>query len=125
MRLNTPFEPRDSYFLEEHFHAGSLAFDEAEIGRIQAIAAQTPTIIDIYLERPAVMPELADAAAGLVANFGASDAALLDILFGRFKPTATLPFELPSSMAAVRAQKPDLPHDSAHPLFPYGFGLRY
>ncbi len=125
LRLRTPFEPRDSYFLEEHFHAGSLAFDEAEIRRVQAIAAQTPTIIDIYLERPAVMPELADAAAGLVANFGASDAALLDVLFGRFKPSANLPFELPSSMAAVRAQKPDLPHDSDDPLFPYGFGLRY
>ncbi|MDE2637987.1 MAG: glycoside hydrolase family 3 C-terminal domain-containing protein [Chloroflexota bacterium] len=125
LRLRTPFEPRDRYFLEEHFHAGSLAFDEAEIRRVQAIAAQTPTIIDIYLERPAVMPELADAAAGLVANFGASDAALLDVLFGRFKPSANLPFELPSSMAAVRAQKPDLPHDSDDPLFPYGFGLRY
>ncbi len=125
LRLSTPFEPRDNYFLEEHFHAGSLAFDEAEIRRVQAIAAQTPTIIDIYLERPAVMPELAAAAAGLVANFGASDAAALDVIFGRFKPSATLPFELPSSMAAVRAQKPDLPHDSADPLYPYGFGLRY
>ncbi|MCY3978345.1 MAG: hypothetical protein OXG23_09620 [Chloroflexi bacterium] len=49
----------------------------------------------------------------------------LDVLFGRFKPSANLPFELPSSMAAVRAQKPDLPHDSDDPLFPYGFGLRY
>jgi beta-glucosidase len=125
LRLSTPFEPRDNYFLEEHFHAGSLAFDEAEIGRVQAIAAQTPTIIDIYLERPAVMPELAAAAAGIVANFGASDAAVLDVLFGRFKPSATLPFELPSSMAAVRAQKPDVPRDSTDPLFPYGFGLRY
>lgn len=125
LRLHTPYEPRDHYFLEEHFHAGSLAFDQAEIRRIQAIAAETPTIIDIYLERPAVMPELAGAASGLVANFGASDAAILDIVFGRFKPSATLPFELPSSMAAVRAQKPDLPYDSEDPLFPHGFGLRY
>jgi beta-glucosidase len=125
IRLRTPFEPRDNYFLEEHFHAGSLAFDDAEIGRVQAIAAQTPTIIDIYLERPAVMPELAKAAAGLVANFGASDAAALDIIFGRFQPSATLPFELPSSMDAVRAQHPDVPHDSANPLYPYGYGLTY
>jgi len=125
LRLATPFEPRDRYFLEAHFHAGSLAFDEAEIRRVQAIAEQTPTIIDIYLERPAVMPELAEAAAGLIANFGASDAAALDIIFGRFGPTASLPFELPSSMEAVRAQKPDVPHDSENPLFPHGFGLRY
>ncbi len=125
LRLHTPYEPRDQYFLEEHFHAGSLAFDEAEISRIRAIAAEAPTVIDINLERPAVMPALAAAAAGLVANFGASDAAALDIIFGRFKPSATLPFELPSSMEAVRAQKPDLPHDSENPLFPHGYGLRY
>ena len=125
LRLRSPYEPRDRYFLEEHFHAGSLAFDDAEIGRVQAIAERTPTVIDIYLERPAVMPAIATACAGLVANFGAGDAAALDILFGRFKPTATLPFELPSSMEAVRAQKPDLPHDSEDPLYPHGFGLRY
>ena len=125
LRLSTPWEPRDQYFLEAHFHAGSLAFDAAEIERIQAIAAQTPTVIDIYLERPAVMPELAGAAAGVIANFGASDAAALDIIFGRFQPSARLPFELPSSMAAVEAQKPDLPHDSEDPLFAHGYGLRY
>jgi len=68
---------------------------------------------------------VAAAAAGLVANFGASDAAVLDILFGRFPPRGRLPFELPASMAAVRAQKPDLPRDSANPLFSYGFGLSY
>ena len=87
--------------------------------------SEVPTIVDIYLDRPAVMPEIAEACAGLVANFGASDAAVLDIIFGRFKPTATLPFELPSSMEAVRAQHPDVPHDSADPLFEHGFGLNY
>ena len=125
LRLRTPFEPRDHYFLEAHFHQGNLAFDEAEIQRIEAIAAQTPTIVDIYLERAAVIPEIAEASAGLIANFGASDAAALDIIFGRFQPGAKLPFELPSSMAAVRAQHPDAPHDSADPLFKYGHGLTY
>ena len=86
---------------------------------------QVPTVVDIYLDRPAVIPEIAAACAGLVANFGASDAAALDIIFGRFKPSATLPFELPSSMDAVRAQHPDVPHDSKDPLYEYGFGLTY
>ncbi len=125
LRLQTPFEPRNSLFLESFFHAGDLDFKEPELSRLLAITQQVPTIVDIYLDRPAVMPEIAAACAGLVANFGASDAALLDIIFGRFKPSAKLPFELPSSMAAVRAQQPDVPHDSAKPLFPYGFGLTY
>jgi beta-glucosidase len=38
-------------------------------------------------------------------------------------PQGKLPFELPSSMEAVRAQKEDVPHDSKDPLFPYGHGL--
>ena len=40
-------------------------------------------------------------------------------------PEGKLPFELPSSMEAVAAQKPDVPHDSKAPLYKFGFGLRY
>ncbi|MCY3779308.1 MAG: glycoside hydrolase family 3 protein [Chloroflexi bacterium] len=125
LRLRAPFEPRSSMFLENFFHAGDLDFKEPELSRILAIMSQTPTIVDMYLERAAVIPEIAAASAGLVANFGASDAAVLDVVFGRFKPAATLPFELPSSMEAVLAQHPDVPHDSVDPLFEYGFGLTY
>ncbi len=125
LRLRTPFEPRSSTFLEGFFRAGNLDFKEPELSRILSIMAQAPTIVDIYLDRAAVIPEVAEACAGLVANFGASDAAALDIIFGRSEPTAKLPFELPSSMAAVRAQHPDVPHDSADPVFEHGFGLSY
>jgi beta-glucosidase len=63
--------------------------------------------------------------AGLLADFGASDAAVLDIIFGKCKPGGKLPFELPSSMEAVKKQKEDLPHDSENPVFPFGHGLTY
>lgn len=125
LRLKTPYEPRDRYFLERMFHAGSLEFSEAEKERILGIVRQVPTIVDIYLDRPAVIPEIAEASAALLANFGASDRALLDIIFGRFAPSGKLPFELPSSMEAVRRQKSDVPYDSENPLFPFGFGLTY
>ncbi|RLT40877.1 MAG: glycoside hydrolase family 3 protein [Chloroflexi bacterium] len=122
LRLSTPYEPREG-FLECFFHSGDLDFKEPELSRILAILRRVPTIVDIYLERPAVIPEIAANCAALLANFGASDAALLDLIFGRFAPTGKLPFELPSSMAAVRAQKEDVPYDSENPLFPFGFGL--
>lgn len=125
LRLQAPYEPRHGSFLESFFHAGDLDYKEPEKSRILSILESTPTIVDIYLDRPAVIPEIAERCAGLLANFGASDAAALDIIFGRFKPSAKLPFELPSSMEAVRQQKPDVPRDSANPLFEYGFGLRY
>jgi hypothetical protein len=61
----------------------------------------------------------------LLATFGASDAALLEVLFGCAAPDAKLPFELPRSMDAVRRQLEDVPCDSEDPLFPFGFGLSY
>lgn len=51
--------------------------------------------------------------------------AILDVIFGKFNPSGKLPFELPSSMEAVRKQMSDVPYDSENPLFPFGHGLSY
>lgn len=125
LRLKAPFEHRDNEFLESMFHAGDLDFKLPELERILNILHRVPTIIDIYLDRPAVIPEITAAAVCLLANFGASDAAVLDVIFGRSAPQGRLPFELPLSMKTVRRQKEDLPYDSDTPLFPFGFGLTY
>ncbi len=82
-----------------------------------------PTVVDVWLDRPAVLTPLAGKAAALVGTFGVSDEALLDVLFGRAPSTGTLPFELPRSMAAVEASREDVPNDTADPLFPNGHGL--
>jgi beta-glucosidase len=125
VRIRAPFEPRDGNLLETLFHAGDLDFKDEELARIVDLLEQVPTIVDIYLDRAAVIPEIAGGAAALLADFGASDAVLLDIVFGRAEPSGTLPFELPSSMEAARSQLPDIPCDSADPLFAFGHGLRY
>ena len=125
LRLQAPYEPRNKLFLEQFFHAGDLDFKEPEKSRILNLLSKVPTVVDIYLDRPAVIPEIAAQSAALLGNFGASDAAVLDVVFGRFTPTGHLPFELPSSMEAVRRQKEDLPFDSENPLFPFGHGLTY
>ena len=57
--------------------------------------------------------------------FDVFDSALLDVVFGRFKPVGKLPFEVPSSMEAVRAQLEDVPFDSKDPTFPFDYGLTY
>jgi beta-glucosidase len=124
LRISAPFEPRKG-FLERYFHAGSLAFNAKEKAHILQLCQSVPTILDIYLERPAVIPEVAAACEGLIGNFGADDTAVLDLIFGAFQPTGKLPFELPVSMQAVENQKEDLPYDSEAPLFPFGFGLTY
>ena len=84
-----------------------------------------PTIVTVDLDRPAILAALKERASALIANFGVSDAALLDVVTGKAAPKGRLPFELPSSMEEVEAQRSDVPHDTAHPLYPIGFGRRY
>ena len=105
------------------FHAGDLDFKEPELSELRALARAKPTVLVLHLDRPTVMPELVEECAGVVAVFGASDAAVDDVLRGRVRAEGRLPFELPRSMEAVRAQQPDVPHDSEDPLFPIGYGL--
>jgi beta-glucosidase len=124
LRLSAPYETREG-FLERIFHAGDLSFQGEEKARLLDMLERVPTVVDIYLDRPAVIPEIAEKSAGLLADFGASDDAVLDVIFGRFTPSGKLPFEMPASMEAVRRQKEDLPYDSQNPLFPFGHGLTY
>jgi beta-glucosidase len=126
IRLNTPFYPVESpIMMARMFHHGDLDFKGTQKDSILQLLNAVPTIVDINLDRPAVIPEINAAAKGLLADFGASDAAVLDVIFGKAKPGGKLPFELPSSMEAVRNQKEDLPYDSKDPLYKYGFGLSY
>ena len=125
LRLQTPWEPRSGDMIESFFHQGRLNFEEPELSRILRITKEKPTIICMYMDRPAVMPEIIKNSSGLLCEFGATDAAVLDIIFGRFNPTAKLPFEVPSSMEAVRNQKEDVPYDSEKPVFEFGHGLSY
>ena len=125
LRLSTPFRPMGRGFLEQIFHQGDLDFEAEEKAPVLQVLDAVPTVVDIYLERGAVIPEIAERCAGLLASFSVTDDAVLDVVFGQFNPGGKLPFEMPRSMAAVRAQKEDLPHDSQNPLFPFGHGLRY
>ncbi|MEM7116391.1 MAG: glycoside hydrolase family 3 N-terminal domain-containing protein [Chloroflexota bacterium] len=126
LRLKTPHgRAPGNTILERFFHQGDLDFKGKEKERILKILQAVPSIVDIYLERAAVIPEIAEASVGLLATFGVQDEVLLDAIYGRFNPTGKLPVEMPSSMEAVRAQREDLPFDSENPLFPYGHGLSY
>ncbi|MCL2516003.1 MAG: glycoside hydrolase family 3 C-terminal domain-containing protein [Microbacteriaceae bacterium] len=122
VRLKAPFEPRGPGF-ESFFHAGSLEFPAETVDRVRALAAQVPTIVDVYLDRPAVLTPFAGRVAGLVVDYGASTPALLDALTGVVPPAGRLPFDLPRSMAAVEASRPDVPFDTADPLFRFGHGV--
>lgn len=128
VRTNAPFQTlHPNYVFGAMQHEGDLGFrnGDKEFEEIKRITAAVPTIVTVYLDRPAILGDLKDRAGALIANFGVSDAALLDVLTGRARPEGKLPFELPSSMQEVGAQRSSLPHDTANPLYRIGFGRRY
>jgi len=93
---------------------------------IRKVAASgTPTVVIVNLDKPAILTEFIDNVAGVFGAFGASDAALLDLVFGKASPSGKLPFDLPSDMPSVMAQAADVPFDMDDALFKFGFGLTY
>jgi beta-glucosidase len=128
VRLEAPFETlHPGYVFGAMQHEGSLAFREGTkaYDEFVRVSAQVPTVVTVYLDRPAILTPLRGKARAILANFGVGDEALLDVLSGRARPQGRLPFSLPASMDAVTAQKPDLAHDLAQPLYKFGFGLSY
>ncbi|GAA3112987.1 glycoside hydrolase family 3 protein [Streptomyces echinatus] len=126
LRLVAPWEPRGGLEgLEFFMHAGDLGFPDERIRHIREIAEQVPTVVDVYLERPAILTPFKDLGVTLIANFGASDEAFARVLFGEAEPLGRLPFQLPSSMEAVRSSRPDVPGDTPDPAFEFGDGLSY
>lgn len=126
IRLQAPYEPRPGGF-EANYHAGSLEFNATERARQAAIFEAVPTIVDIYLDRPAAIPEVAEGAAALLASYGSSSETFLDIVLGvdGAAPKGKLPFDLPRSDEAVEASDEDVPFDTTDPVFKFGHGLEY
>ncbi|QDZ14152.1 glycoside hydrolase family 3 protein [Humibacter ginsenosidimutans] len=125
LRTKAPYETGDKGGFSDLFHTGSLEFPADEHARLTAIADTVPTVIDIYLDRPAVLGGLEDSAGAVIANYGACDTAVLRVLFGERSPQGSLPFDLPRSMDAVVASRSDVPFDTENPTFRFGHGLRY
>ena len=93
---------------------------------IRKVAASgTKTVVIVSMDKPVILTEFIDNVAAVFGAFGASDAALLDVVFGKAKPTGKLPFDVPSDMPSVMAQAADVPFDMVDPMFKFGFGLTY
>ena len=86
------------------------------------------TVLAIRFRQPFALDEesgIRDAGA-ILATFGVSDAALMDVLTGKVKPEAKLPFALAESAEAILRQDSDAPgYAEEDLLYPFGFGLGY
>ncbi len=99
-----------------------------DIQHIMKTVGSEKTILSIDFRQPYVLDknsELLDAGA-ILATFGVSDDAILDIISGKFKPIGKLPYSLANKEKAVVDQYPDAPgYPAEDTLFPFGHGLSY
>ncbi len=112
-------------FLSTILPDDNLAFSAAVLDKAKVYSENARLITVVDLNRPAILTELNQLSDGLIGTFGVYDSVLFEMIFGQFSPQGKLPFEIPSSMAAVMAQKEDLPDDSVAPTFIFGHGLSY
>ncbi|KAL1860354.1 hypothetical protein Daus18300_009267 [Diaporthe australafricana] len=147
IRLRAPHQARPGGF-ESMFHSGSLEFPEEEAARVSKLIRTVPTsIVDVYLDRPAVLTPIVEAqdtaklrcdalsdhgrgglvGSALTTSYGSDTDAFLDVCFGvgNHPPRGKLPFDLPRSMKAASESREDVPFDTKDPLFRFGHGLRY
>ena len=122
LRLGAPFQPRDDLFLEAWFHQGDLEFPPGLAHRLARIRRQCPLVLDVDLDRAAVLTDIAPVCDALTGTFGVSGAAWADAITGVLPPRGRLPIDLPRSMEEVRRSHPDVP-GTVDPLYPAGHGL--
>ncbi|MCL6251641.1 glycoside hydrolase family 3 protein [Altererythrobacter sp. KTW20L] len=125
LRTRSPSELlHPGYVFGAMHQEGSLAFpaDHPALAFMALLPEGMLLVADVQIDRPAIMGPFKDRAQVLLASFGAGDRALLDVLTGKIAPRGQLPFELPSSMDAVEAQRPGMPADSRDPLYSLGLG---
>jgi beta-glucosidase len=128
VRAPAPYESEHkNYFFGSRQHEGRLNFVTADPAYAELLktSSAVPTVFVTTLERPLILTNVQSKATALLGDFGIDDKSLMKLITGVAKPMGTLPFELPSSAQSVKEQKEDMPHDSIHPLYPFGYGLKY
>ncbi len=99
-----------------------------DVAHVNETTYQIPTILVVNYSNPWVIDEIDNPNVHtLLATFGTTWEALLDILSGKMNPTGKMPFSTPRSRKAVVNNKSDLPGDlePGYSLFKFGDGLSY
>ena len=112
----------------------NTSYNEADLDNILACRSamgDKPVIVVETLSNPMVVSEFEGQVDALVAEFGVSRAAVLDVIFGRFAPRGRLPIQQPRDMETVERHCEDRaldlePHvDEFGNAYDYGFGIGY
>ncbi len=110
----------------------SLSKCGVDIAYVNKLTAKKPAILVINFTNPWVINEVYNEKTknitGVLATFGTTADALLDVITGKFNPSGRMPFSTPVSDMAVETQKEDVPgymEGKDYALFNYDEGLSY
>ena len=111
----------------------SLSKCSVDVNYVNKLTTGKPAILVVNYTNPWVINEIYnDKTKGnikaILATFGTTPDALLDVITGKFNPTGKMPFSTPSSDEAVTNQKEDVPgylEGKGYALFNCGQGLSY
>ncbi|AUD00359.1 glycoside hydrolase family 3 protein [Spirosoma pollinicola] len=106
-----------------------LSKNKVDVAHINALTSQKPTVLLLNYTSPWVIDEIDNANLKTVlATFGTTTDAVLDVLSGAFNPTGKMPFTTPVSRQAVLDNQSDVPghlKPKGYALFTFGDGLSY
>ncbi len=111
----------------------SLSKNGVDVKHIQEVISKKPTILVINYTNPWVIDEIYNDStkamiAGVLATFGTTQDALLEVITGKFNPVGKMPFTTPISEEQAQQQQSDVPgylKGKQYGLFWYDEGLRY
>lgn len=107
----------------------SLSKNKIDVAHVNEITKDKPTVTVINYTSPWVIDEIDNGKLQTVlATFGTTQEALLDVVSGLFNPTGKMPFTTPVSNQAVLENQSDVPgylKPKGYALFKYGNGLSY
>lgn len=106
-----------------------LSKNNIDVQYVNDIKAKIPTIVAISFNSPWIIKEIDDEnTQTIMATFGTTFDALMDVATGKFKPCGKMPITIPLSKEAVENNQSDVPgymEPEGYALFKFGDGLSY
>lgn len=106
-----------------------LSKNNIDVDYVNKIKAQKPTVIAINFSNPWIISEIDNGNANtILATFGTTTEALIDILSGNFNPTGKMPFSVPALRKTVLNNLADVPgslEPEGYAVFKFNDGISY
>jgi len=101
-----------------------LTLDDGDVETIETVCGSIPCVTILVSGRPMIITDLLPVTDAFVAAWlpGTEGQGVVDVLFGDFDFSGTLPMTWPREMSQLPINVGDADYD---PLFPFGYGLTY